>query len=185
MNVVILMEDKMILTGPPTDNRTAEIPHASGILVPDGLDKKRKQYTVFLVEDDPDDQKFMLGTLQRSPYIYNVHCFTSGNQLIGHIARERYYGGGLIQHLPTMILLDIHIPGASGIDILQELKDHPLTMDIPVIIVTNDLSQESAAKAFELKANAYITKPIHLDRIHEVIDTGWGWPMKKQDPKPD
>jgi len=148
-------------------------------------EKKRRQYTVFLVEDNPDDQEFILRTLTRSPYIYNVHCFQNGTQLIGHIAREGYYAGSLIHTLPTMILLDLHLPGPSGMDVLRELKDHPLTADIPVVIVTGDVSQESAMEAFRLKANAYIAKPLHLDHIHEVMNTGWGWPTGQKPLQPD
>lgn len=169
----------MTATGLPAEEKTADAHNAAEFSIHDGADRK-KQYTVFLVEDDPDDQEFILKTLKRSPYIYNVHCFKNGGQLIEHIVKEGYYGGFLIHNLPTLILLDIHMPGESGIELLDELKGHPLTADIPVIMVTNDLSQESAVEAFKLKANAYVTKPIHLDPIHEVINTGWGWAIKKK-----
>jgi CheY-like chemotaxis protein len=144
---------------------------------------KQKKYTVFLVEDNVDDRDLTVNVLKRSPYIHNIHCFESGNKLLQYLAGQGYYSGGLVPHLPSIILLDIHMPEVNGMEILEELKDHPLTEDIPVIIVTNDVSLEKASEARKLHANAFIAKPIHLDHIHEVIHTGWGWPKKKESDK--
>lgn len=139
-------------------------------------DRKPGQYTVFLVEDDPDDKTRMLLTLRRSPYIHNVHCFENAEALKRHFAEEGYYGARLITHIPTLILLDIHMPGASGLELLRELKENPLTAGIPVVMVSGDVSGERVQDALRLKANAYVAKPVHLDRIHDVIYTGRSWP---------
>jgi CheY-like chemotaxis protein len=138
----------------------------------DDPDKAAQQYTVFLVEDDVDDRKLAVQTLRRSPYVYNVHCFKTGDDLIKHFAGTGYYTGHLRQ-IPTLIMLDIHIPGTDGLEILRDLKEHPLTEDIPVIILTGDTSNKTALDAYKLKANAFVTKPLVLDHVHEVIHKGW------------
>ena len=150
---------------------------------PEGADtageprKGTGQYTVFLVEDDFDDRLQMTGVLKDSPYIHDIHAFESADRLREHFRKEGYYGGQGPQG-PALILLDIHMPGTSGIEFLRELKGNPQTRDIPVIIITGDTSSERTQEAYHLKANAYVTKPIHLDYIHEVIYTGWGWPAR-------
>ncbi len=141
--------------------------------------KEELQYTVFLVEDDTDDRRQAVEELRKSPYVYNVRCFESGDQLMGHFASEGYYSGNLMRFIPTLILLDIHVPGASGLDILQELKEHPLTEDIPVIMLTGDTSAHAAQEAQQYGANAFIEKPLKLDHVHEVIYTGRSWPATK------
>ncbi|MCB9991998.1 MAG: response regulator [Rhodospirillales bacterium] len=133
-------------------------------------------YDILLVEDDTDDRLLALHTLKQSPYIGHIHFFRSGEDLIHHFTRQGYYHGNLIRLMPTLILLDIHIPGRDGWDILRDLKRSPVTGDIPVIILTGDLTEGLREQARQYHANAFLNKPLVLEEVHDVILTGWGWP---------
>lgn len=61
---------------------------------------------------------------------------------------------------PDIILLDIHMPGLSGIETLKILKEDPLTHDIPVIMVSSNNTEESIVEAIDLKAHDFVSKPI-------------------------
>src|SRR5262249_4266173 len=137
--------------------------------LPDMLEKSVPQYTVFLVEDDSDDRMQAVHILRKSPYVYNVHTFESGDQLIRHFDGEGYYNHDLMRYIPTLVMLDIHIPGINGLDILKMLKKNERTRNIPTIIMTGDMSDKLVIDAHKLGADAYIRKPLDLDQIHEVI----------------
>ena len=139
--------------------------------------KMIEQYIVYLVEDDLDDRKQMLHTLRMSPYIADIQCFSTCDQLIAHFIKEGYYSGNLMRYIPTLIMLDIYMPGTNGIEMLRNLKEHPLTREMPVIIVTGDTTHERARDAFKFKANAFLQKPLSLDHVHKVFETGWDWPQ--------
>jgi CheY-like chemotaxis protein len=147
--------------------------------IKDEMDKTMEQYTVFLVEDDCDDREQAVQTLRKSPYIYNIHCFKTGDDLIKHFAGQGYYTGNPVRYIPTLIILDIHVPGSDGLETLRDLKYHPLTEDIPVIILTGDTSNKAALDAYKFNANAFIAKPLNLDQVHEVIHKGRAWPHKR------
>lgn len=134
------------------------------------------KYTIFLVEDDSLDRNTILQTLQRSPFVHNVHWFDTGDRMLKHFVHEGYYSGNLIQNIPTLVLLDVALPGIDGMEILRRLKENPLTTEIPVAMITGNVSESQAQAAYRLKANAFIQKPLHLDRVHEVMFTGWSWP---------
>ena len=59
---------------------------------------------------------------------------------------------------PDLILIDLLMPGMGGIDVLEKLKAHPKTKNIPAIIVTNLDKHDVAAKAMELGALDFIVK---------------------------
>jgi CheY-like chemotaxis protein len=147
-----------------------------------GMEKAVAQYAIFLIEDDPDDARQIEKTLRRSPYVYNIRTFPTGDELIARMVSEGYFGVGVSHDVPVLILLDLNLPGTDGIEILRELKEHPLTSDIPIIIITGDTSQKRAFEAYKLQADAYITKPVNLVQIHDVIYNGAsGW-MKERKP---
>ncbi|HBD93034.1 MAG: hypothetical protein A2015_01000 [Spirochaetes bacterium GWF1_31_7] len=63
--------------------------------------------------------------------------------------------------MPDIILLDIMMPGISGYEVCEKLKDNPLTKDIPVIFITSISESEFEEKGLSLGAIDYITKPIN------------------------
>ena len=131
-----------------------------------------QQYAVFLVEDDSDDRRQALRELRKSPHIGIVRSFESGDRLLKHFADEGYYSGNLMLHVPRLIILDIHVPGSDGREILKELKAHPLTENIPVVILTGDVSGDMESDAYKLRADAFLAKPLKLENIHQVLRTG-------------
>ncbi len=59
---------------------------------------------------------------------------------------------------PNLILLDILMPQVNGLDILREIKNDPVTSDIPVLLLTNVAENESIAKGLEYGAYGYLLK---------------------------
>lgn len=62
------------------------------------------------------------------------------------------------EHMPDVVLLDIMMPGISGIDVLKKLKEDGLVPKLPVIVLTNVMNQSSIKQAKELGAKDYIVK---------------------------
>ena len=68
---------------------------------------------------------------------------------------------------PDLVLLDIQLPGISGIDVLEKIKDHD--EDIIVIMVTANSGLENAVKAMRLGAYDYVSKPFNLEELAIVV----------------
>ena len=71
---------------------------------------------------------------------------------------------------PDVILLDIAMPGLSGIEVLRRLRADPETQDIPVIIVTALAHSELAEQATSMGANDLIEKPFRPAELRLVVD---------------
>ena len=70
-----------------------------------------------------------------------------------------------IQHLPDMILLDVHLPDTTGDAVLSRLKAHPITRDIPVVVLSADATPSQAERLLCAGARGYLTKPLHLKQF--------------------
>ncbi len=76
-------------------------------------------------------------------------------------------------HKPDLVMLDVVMPALSGFEVCARMKQSPATRDIVVVMLTGRNSPDEVSKAFELGADAYITKPFSprdlLDRILELL----------------
>jgi CheY-like chemotaxis protein len=76
---------------------------------------------------------------------------------------------------PDLILLDLHIPGISGEDVLAELKADPVTAGARVIVVTAT-GEEGRARALAVGADAYFTKPFSPIALLQAVEQARGGP---------
>jgi len=74
------------------------------------------------------------------------------------------------QHQPDLILLDLHLPDIPGREVFARLSGDPTTAGIPVVICTADATPGEASRLLEAGAAAYLTKPIDLVQLFELIE---------------
>lgn len=110
------------------------------------MTEEEKKTKIVLVEDD----SFMSGILTAHLIGegFAVVLMADGDQAFEHITIER----------PSIVLLDIVLPGRGGFDILQKLKQEESTKSIPVLILSNLGSKEEIQRGIDLGAEGYLVK---------------------------
>lgn len=76
-----------------------------------------------------------------------------------------------IEQKPDLVLMDIQLPGISGIDALRVLRANPVTATIPVIAVTASVMQQDRTMITEAGFDAYVGKPISLKEFLDAVRT--------------
>lgn len=106
-----------------------------------------------------DDEVEVCNTLKKFLALkgYEVYTALDGETAVSKTKEVR----------PHIVLLDIIMPGMSGIDTLKEIKKVDPT--VGVIMVTAVVDEEQAKKALKLGAYEYITKPIDLNYLETVV----------------
>ena len=74
-----------------------------------------------------------------------------------------------LEHRPDLVLMDIQLPGISGIDALRALRADPATATIPVIAVTASVMQQDRSMITEAGFDGYIGKPLDLKPFLETV----------------
>jgi CheY-like chemotaxis protein len=74
------------------------------------------------------------------------------------------------QHLPDLILLDLHLPDIPGHKVLARLQQSELTREIPVVVISADATARQIKRLMEAGARAYLTKPIDIAEFFRVIE---------------
>ena len=78
-------------------------------------------------------------------------------------------------HLPEVILMDINLPGISGIQALKILRDDPITAHIPVIAISANAMPHDIKKGLEAGFLRYLTKPIKVNEFMDALDLALGF----------
>ncbi|MCW8909709.1 MAG: response regulator, partial [Gammaproteobacteria bacterium] len=72
---------------------------------------------------------------------------------------------------PDLIMLDINLPGMSGYEVLEQLKKHNETNNIPVIAISANAMPQDISKGKEAGFDDYITKPVDTNILLKTIDS--------------
>ncbi len=102
---------------------------------------------IYIVEDDVNIREIQRYALKNSGF--QVQEFECGRELRQAVEKK----------VPSLILLDIMLPGENGLDILIELRRSRATAKVPVIMVTAKSSELDKVKGLDLGADDYMTKP--------------------------
>ena len=74
-----------------------------------------------------------------------------------------------IRSSPDLIMLDINMPGGTGLEVPRRLRISPKTRDIPVIVVSGDEKSATESKARELGAAAFLHKPVTEGQVYATV----------------
>ncbi|MDO8990421.1 MAG: PAS domain S-box protein [Sideroxyarcus sp.] len=97
-------------------------------------------------------------------------------------ARDGYLGIALArEHLPDVILMDINLPGMSGIEALKILLVDPATKNIPVVALSANAMQCDIERGLEAGFFRYLTKPIRINEFMTALDDALKYSQSKSD----
>ena len=136
--------------------------------VPDSLRKSGASGEILIVDDDPGVRATLTTIFERAGY--QVVAFADGASFLAHARTAT----------PLSIILDVHIPGRSGLDILRELhaQDYPA----PIFIVSGQGDIPMAVNAIKAGALDFIEKPFRggevVERVKQAVDA---YSVRKQD----
>lgn len=74
-----------------------------------------------------------------------------------------------LHHIPQAIVLDINMPGGSGIDVLKRLKHSARTQNTPVIVVSGNEDPDIKNVALQLGAKLFLAKPVDVEELCNAI----------------
>jgi two-component system response regulator len=127
---------------------------------------RQRPVTILLIEDRAPDARLIEEILVKDRGPTNVRVVEQGDQALDYLRRDGNYVSAPRPHL---IVLDLGLPGRSGIDVLREIKSDPAFCDIPIVVFTTSAAPSEIQEVYQHHANAYIVKPVGLDAFTAVL----------------
>lgn len=111
---------------------------------------------IVVVEDNAADAGLVADVLAGAQTAPRLHLATSGLAALALLRSDD------CEPLPDLVLLDLNLPGYSGLETLADLKADPVLRRLPVVVLTTSKSQHEIDRCYELGAAAVLNKPMRL-----------------------
>jgi len=139
--------------------------------------------TILLVEDNPDDVDLTLRAFKKSLIANEVIVARDGAEALDYLTGTGLYAGRNANELPQVVLLDLHLPKISGLEVLRAIRADPNTKLLPVVILTSSAEENDILESYGLGANSYIRKPVDFEQFLDAArQLGLYWLVLNQSP---
>ena len=126
------------------------------------LDKYMTQRKIILAEDNLADVELTKIAFKEIPLPLDIVHVYDGQELIDYVNQEPL--GNI-----ALILLDLNMPRMGGIEVLKHFYSDSNLCKLPTIVLSSSKHENDILTCYEYGANAYVCKPIDIEKFHETI----------------
>jgi two-component system response regulator len=121
--------------------------------------------TLLVVEDSDDDFHATMRAFKKAGLSNPVQRCTNGDQALDYLFRRGEFADPADYPMPSLILLDLNLPGTDGREVLRVLKADPVLHRLPVIVLTTSNAEQDIQRCYDYGANSYMQKPVDLEGL--------------------
>jgi len=121
--------------------------------------RRKRPRRVLVADDDPDILKVVAANLEAEGI--EVEAVSNGWEAQARALRTS----------PDLIILDIAMPGRTGLEVMAALRSHPETKDIPVVLLTARSSDADIWEGWKSGAAYYLTKPFDTNQLLHFVNS--------------
>lgn len=128
-----------------------------------------KKIQVLLVEDNPDHAELLRRNLASLPSPVQLHQVVDGEAALDYLFGRTHYADRATFPLPDVIFLDWRLPRLDGVEVLRQVKNHPETAHLPVVVLTTSDTTHDLDTAIQLRADKFLTKPADAQALAKLF----------------
>lgn len=125
--------------------------------------------TILVVEDDAADAYFLEKAFERILANCAVNRVSDGEEARAYLQGVGKYSDRKAFPLPSVILLDLHMPRMNGFEFLNWLRNDPELKIIPAVVYSSSENPADIKKAYEMGANSFLHKRISMNAVQETM----------------
>jgi|SRR5579862_82202 len=145
------------------------------------VDENRKKpgmsFVPLIVEDDPAQALLMTRALQKADIFAPLPILKTGEEAIAYFSGIAPFEKRDRLHEPSLLLLDYHLPGKSGLEVLAWIRRQPELGGLPIVMLSSHSDPAIINQAYTLGASAYLVKPTSFTALVELVSglrNHWG-----------
>lgn len=125
---------------------------------------------ILVVEDNPDHLELAVETFRDVGVTVPIEVARDGVEALDFLFARGAHSGRSKEHQPAFVMLDIKLPKLSGIDVLRQMRDNPLTAVVPVVMLTSSTERSDLQTCYEAGANSFVHKSFDFALYAKKLD---------------
>jgi two-component system alkaline phosphatase synthesis response regulator PhoP/two-component system response regulator VicR len=121
-------------------------------------DRNGQRQLVLVCDDEPHILRLIQVNLERMGY--DVATATNGREALAQLKAVE----------PAMVMLDVMMPYVDGFEVLRSIRNNPKTSKLKVIMLTVRAQDGDAARAYDIGADGYLTKPFNPEELRRFLE---------------
>ena len=143
-----------------------------------------KSKILLLIEDNPDDEALTIRALKKHNIANEIVVARDGEEALDFIYTRGRFAGRDPDNPPQVILLDLKLPKIDGLEVLRQIRNHPATRRVPVVVLTSSNEEKDIISSYDLGANSYVRKPVDFEQFLEAArQLGLYWLVLNETPR--
>ena len=127
----------------------------------------RQPFSVLVVDDEPMIRRMLAVIL--SEWGCEVLSAEDGEEALDYIFAQRKFSDRSRFPAPDLVLLDLRLPRLDGIEVLKQVKNHPATRQLPVVVLTTSDAEHDLDRVIRLHADRFLTKPVDAQTVKRLL----------------
>lgn len=127
--------------------------------------------SLLVVEDSEYDFETLLRVFKQLSFKASIYHCLDGDEALDFLFHKGKYEDTKINPIPSLILLDLNLPGTDGRDVLDRIKTDERLKIIPVVVFTTSSSPQDIKTCYQKGVNTYVLKPMDLKKLRTTLET--------------
>lgn len=129
-----------------------------------------RRLVILHVEDNREDALLLVRACEVAGLPAEFHDVTDGAEAMAYLAGEGSYADRTVNPLPDLVILDLRMPGVSGLEFLRWVREGGFKR-LPVLVFTISRNEEDREQALAAGATAFYAKPLGFDALVRLAET--------------
>ncbi len=133
--------------------------------------KLENQKPILIIEDSDEDFTALTRMMGKANIHNPIYRCEDGEEALDFLCHEGKYADESLSPRPSLIVLDLNLPGTDGREVLAELKSDRNLQTIPVVIFSTSSNPKDIDACYRRGISGYIVKPMDTQRLNQLVQT--------------
>lgn len=141
-------------------------------------------HPLLVVEDSNEDFRILQRLMKRMEVKNPIYRCIDGDEMFKFLYQKRDEQDAAASLKPSVILLDLNLPGLDGRYLLEQVKQDSTLQEIPIVVFTTSSNPKDIELCYQKGANGYLIKPMNSEELQKIIAAFVDFWLKSNTPPP-